>query len=606
MRLTPSLSVFLKSFLFAGVAVPFTAAQAASASIQLQPLTVTASPVATEAANTMQSVTVLTRDDIERSPASTLSQLLSEVNGLTVRRRGGPGSQADLSLRGSNFKQVLVLVNGVPMQNPQSAHLNTNLPISLDAIERIEVVKGPGAMQYGGSASGGVINIITRQADDWSGGVSWTGGSHGTRGMQAHLGAKTGPVTQRLSGGFQYSDSENPAKPNDTDFRHVFYTGHADWQQLDMSWGFGSSHKRFGAWGFYSDTYPNAREETRTRTAWLDSRYDVGQWEMHGKVYWNGTHDRFLTLIGSKGFLNRHETQLSGFNADISRQDATGTMVLGGHIEEQQVESNALGEHRRFHGSVWLFRHQQLSDDWQADLGINRVHYSERDSHWLPSVALAWQFATHWQASASWAKTARAPTYTELYLDTSANQGNAALDVEVSKYAEMQVKGQVGQQQVSLAVYQRRTDDFIDFARKPGDSVFKAVNLGRFKSRGAEANWRWLSPWPWLHEVSVGYSRVHTELEADAAKNGLRFPEQTWRLGLRMPLLDDVSLAVDARRPDYEKQDAVVLANASLSWQHNHWQIEAKASNLLDEEVIETGFAPIAGRWYLLTLSLDW
>src|SRR5690554_7430198 len=95
-----------------------------------------------------RNVQVLTKEDIQKLPVSSLNEVLSYVGGVDIRQRGPFGSQADISIDGGSFEQTMILWNGVKMGDAQTAHHSMNLPIPLEAIERIEVLKGPAARIY--------------------------------------------------------------------------------------------------------------------------------------------------------------------------------------------------------------------------------------------------------------------------------------------------------------------------------------------------------------------------------------------------------------------------------------------------------------------------
>ena len=94
-----------------------------------------------------------------------MAEALQNVAGLDIRQRGVHGIQADVSLRGGTFDQVLILINGVKMADPQTGHHALNIPLNMDNIERIEILKGPAARIYGANAFAGAINIVTRTPD---------------------------------------------------------------------------------------------------------------------------------------------------------------------------------------------------------------------------------------------------------------------------------------------------------------------------------------------------------------------------------------------------------------------------------------------------------
>ncbi|HPR74412.1 MAG TPA: TonB-dependent receptor plug domain-containing protein, partial [Bacteroidales bacterium] len=106
-------------------------------------------------------VAVITKSDIERSPAQNLNDLLRYIAGVDIRQRGPLGAQADLSIRGGTYDQTLILLNGVNITDPQTGHHNLNLPVDLESIERVEILQGPAAKSFGPNAFNGAINIIT-------------------------------------------------------------------------------------------------------------------------------------------------------------------------------------------------------------------------------------------------------------------------------------------------------------------------------------------------------------------------------------------------------------------------------------------------------------
>ena len=107
---------------------------------------------------------IVTREEIDAVPARTLSELLMSLPGVDVRRRGVEGIQADIGIRGSDHDGTLILVDGEPVNDPQTNHFSADLDVPLDAVERIEVLAGAASALYGSGATGGVVNIVTRGA----------------------------------------------------------------------------------------------------------------------------------------------------------------------------------------------------------------------------------------------------------------------------------------------------------------------------------------------------------------------------------------------------------------------------------------------------------
>ncbi|MBM3427784.1 MAG: TonB-dependent receptor, partial [Bacteroidetes bacterium] len=108
--------------------------------------------------------TIITKEEIQKMPVRNVAEVLMNVAGVDVRSRN-PFAQNDISLLGASFDQVLILIDGIPMRDPQTGHHQMNLPVDLTQVERIEVFKGSAARIYGAGALAGAINIVTKVPD---------------------------------------------------------------------------------------------------------------------------------------------------------------------------------------------------------------------------------------------------------------------------------------------------------------------------------------------------------------------------------------------------------------------------------------------------------
>lgn len=575
---------------------------------RLDALLITASPIDAPLARAMRSVRVIERQDIERSSASNLADLLAQQPGLSLQRRGAPGVQADLGIRGSGFEQTLVLIDGVPIQNPQTGHHNLDLPVPLSAIERIEIVTGPGAIQYGGSATGGVVNLITRQPEALEGDLALGIGSHATRQLDARIAGSTGHSQHGLSFGALDTDGDPDSGPSDARVRQALYTGARRGESGRIFWGAGALEKDFGAWAFYSAEYPDARERTDGRLAWLGLEQNLGTWQLRARAHFDRHEDWFLTRIGSRDYINQHVSRVSGLQADAQREDDHGVTAIGTELRHERLASNALHDHRRDRGTLWVLRQQQLGADTRAEASLSLAEHQGQASRWLPALALSHEFSPVWRGFAALARSTRVPSYTELYLTTAANRGNAALRPEVSDQAELGLEGHHGDQHLRLALHQRRTSDLIDWTRSPGTVAWIAHNVDGHRSRGLELEWRWQPTGTWLQHLGLGYEYLHARVDGAGSevKYATRIPTRSFRADARIDLGAGFGVDLDLRRPDYDDQPTATLANLRLGWQGERLRAHLAVQNLLDREIIETGFAPIPGRWLSLGLGASW
>lgn len=140
---------------------------AAQASTPPEQIVVTATRIPSPVEQIAAGVSVIDRSDIEQFGELDLVQALGGLPGLRVAQAGGPGAQASVFIRGTNSNQVLVLRDGIPINDPATPGGGFNFGNdTLNDVERIEVVRGPLSSVYGGSAIGGVVNLISRPAPE--------------------------------------------------------------------------------------------------------------------------------------------------------------------------------------------------------------------------------------------------------------------------------------------------------------------------------------------------------------------------------------------------------------------------------------------------------
>ena len=108
-----------------------------------------------------RTIRFLTRQDIDRLPVQSISEALAFLPGVDIPNRAIKRTQADISLRGSTFEQVLVMINGVKINDPQTGHHALNIPVPLESVERIEVLKGPQGTLWGRNTVGGAVAYVT-------------------------------------------------------------------------------------------------------------------------------------------------------------------------------------------------------------------------------------------------------------------------------------------------------------------------------------------------------------------------------------------------------------------------------------------------------------
>ena len=151
-------------------------------------------------------VTVLEKSDIQAAPVQSVNDLLKYVAGVDVRQRGPIGAQTDISIRGGNYEQVTILLNGINIGDPQTGHNAFDFPVDISEIERIEVLEGAAGRVFGSSSLTGAINIVTSLPHSTSADVHVEGGSYGYASAGGRANWATGKWNNQLSAGYTRSD----------------------------------------------------------------------------------------------------------------------------------------------------------------------------------------------------------------------------------------------------------------------------------------------------------------------------------------------------------------------------------------------------------------
>ncbi|GAB4354204.1 MAG: TonB-dependent receptor [Methylohalobius crimeensis] len=217
------------------------AAQDQASTKRLDTLTVTASRVPVPLRRIGSSVTVITAEDIAARQAISLADALRSVPGLDVVRAGGLGQQTSVFLRGANSNQTLVLIDGVEANDPSNpGGLFDFANLTVDNIERIEILRGPQSTLYGGDAIGGVINIITQSGQAKPGAdFSAEGGSFGSWRLTGNSSGRLDrfrysvAASHLRSRGFSAADRRLDGNSEDDGYLNTTVSARLGWRALD-------------------------------------------------------------------------------------------------------------------------------------------------------------------------------------------------------------------------------------------------------------------------------------------------------------------------------------------------------------------------------------
>ena len=214
---------------------------------ELEEVEVTATRAPLTVSQGARMVTILDRKSIAQAPVQSVNDLLKYAVGVDVRQRGMQGMQTDISLRGSTYDQITILLNGVNICDPQTGHNAVDLPVDINDIERIEILEGPAARVYGTSSLLGAINIVTKKEDKSFVDIFGSAGSYGSANGGAKLNLSSGKVINMVSGSYNRSDGylRNSEGKLTADFNSskLFYQGRLSNSSANIDWLAGYSDR---------------------------------------------------------------------------------------------------------------------------------------------------------------------------------------------------------------------------------------------------------------------------------------------------------------------------------------------------------------------------
>ncbi len=500
-------------------------------------VTATRIPLAREALPTP--VTVLTGTELRSRGVSTVAEALRSVPSATIARSGGSGAQTSLFLRGGENDYVKVLVDGVPVNDPGGAFDFAGL--SMDHVERIEIVRGPVSVLYGSDAMAGVVQIFTRHgAGPPTVAAEVTAGSgqrahgderYGSYDAEASISGGTGSLSYLVGGGQQHSQGLYPLN---NEHRSSTAQLRLDWTPLRGTELSLTSRWRDGRAHFPTDGAGNIVDEN----AYLDRR--LWNTAIEGGVHLgdrvdarlqfalvtrdqtavderDGPADTTGTYAYTLGFDGTRRIADARVNARLLRSVLTaGVSWEGAEAETRYTSESAFGPYQTaadYDRSTTGYYVQLLSrpaDPIHLTAGA-RVDDSETyGSFGTYRIGLALGLLDATRVRGAVGRGFREPTFAEAFGSGFGDIGNPALEPERSRSWEVGLEQELGPATLAATWFDQRFEDLIQFTFSPpaaGDPNY--FNVGTARARGLELEGR-AATGPW--SVAASYTWLETEV----------------------------------------------------------------------------------------------
>ncbi|MDP6775746.1 MAG: TonB-dependent receptor, partial [Candidatus Latescibacteria bacterium] len=482
-------------------------------------------------------------------------------------------------------------------------------PLTLDDVERIEILRGHGSRLYGPNAFGGVINIITRTNQRESVELEAVAGGFGFAEGTVSLSLSDERWSHRLSA----SGRRSGGYRDHTDFRTVTGSYRAalrtDRETITLS--VGHTDKAFGANGFYSDRFTNEWERTIATLLGVQADLARGDVQFSANSYFRRHKDDFiLDRARPEWFRNRHATDLYGVEAQAIVSSELGDTAVGGEVAREVIRSETLGDRSRVRGG--------LSFEHRAKLARRATLVPGASAYWYPGWGWAVQpgldvgltLGRGVGIHASVGRSFRVPTYTELYYSSPANMGNPDLVPEEAWAYEVGVRRQGQALSGSASVFRREGRHLIDWVRADPADPWQVQNAAETSFSGLELA---IDYDPQARERPVGIPRVrigYDYLRASRTSGQLRSKylldhlRHRISLGATQGLGRGLEHAWHLRYRERVGVKSQILLDAKVSWTRGRTVTFVEVTNLLDTSYADIGSIRMPGRWVMAGLRV--
>ncbi len=547
-----------------------------------------------------RTINVISAADIKNSAATNVADLLQQVAGVDIRRRGTAGSQADLYIRGGGFDQTLLLIDGIKMDDAQTGHHTLNAALPIEVIERIEIIKGPAARVFGQNAFTGAINIVTKKKLQSVASINVEGGSFGqlngslTVGKEfentsiiAHVGALT-------SDGYRENSDYN-------NFNY-FLKGVFNKKKQPIEVLATFFDKKFGAQNFYTpESFGfNEYEETQNSLLGVSTTFKTEKFKITPRVYWRRGQDIFLLKRDDPSFFrNLHITNKVGVETNASYTSNLGVTGFGIDVSRVSISSNNLGKRDRIMANLFLEHRFKLADD-KIDItpGVAVTYFSDFKFHAFPGLDIGFKLSDNLKAYGNLGITYRIPTYTDLYYNDRSTIGNPNLKPEEAFAQEIGLKYSSDKFTSSIAIFNRDATNLIDFIREnTTDSKFTATNIAEVNTKGFEFEGAYnFSLLNYKQTLTFGYTYLNDDIldqNKDLSRYSLNTLKHQFTTRFSSKLFKNVRQNIIYKYAERTIGTSYNVVDASIIVDFNKFNFSITANNIFDADYIESGFVPM-------------
>ena len=591
--------------------------------ISLEEVTVVSSPrIELELFESSKTVQVVSKEEIINSPANNVAELLQQVAGIDIRRRGTSGMQADLYIRGGGFDQTLLLIDGIKVEDPQTGHHTMNMALPIEVIERIEIIKGAASRIYGQNAFTGAINIITSKVAEDMVSIKLEAGSYEQQNASVTISKKI----QDQSVLFHYSNNSSEGHKYNTDYKNENYflknSFQIKGQLIDMMSSF--NERKFGANGFYAS--PEAidqYEETQASLLGFSTKIVKENLIIKPKLYWKRNQDMYVYLRHNPAvYRNLHISNKVGFEVNGSYKSELGSTGFGLDVSSVKLSSNNLGNRNRTMVNLFLEQQVKFADEkidltpgvafsYFSDVSTNMNYQSNffRNFFAYPGLDIGYQINDDIKFYSNIGYTYRVPTYTDLYYNSPTTIGNDNLNPEKALTQEFGARYDKNGLNINFVVFNRDASDVIDYVKNIESAPWEAFNIREINTTGYEVD---LSYDFYLgaflkQSINIGYTNIKDDLKQtdfSFSRYALNSLKNHITTSYSFEIKKNLNSSIVYKYAERSFGENYSVMDLKLNYTLKNYKISLTGNNLFDAIYSETNLVEMPGRNILVGLNV--
>jgi len=613
--------------------------------VDLDPVTVTSSISPIASSKTGRNIITIKGELFEKLPVNSVDDVLRFLPGIEVQARGPMGVQSDFVIRGGTFQQVLVILDGLRLNDPLTGHFSSYIPLAPKEIERIEVLKGASSAIYGSEAVGGVIHIITksfaakREKQKQVGGQI-VAGEFGLVNGSAGFFNNNGKTA--VSAGIQTNNADGQQQRGIKGFFNLHTVSASVSHHLNENWQValrsGYDDRKFAAQNFYSKSVADTATEHVT-SFWNTARvsYQKNKNKLSFHAGYKKAQDEFI--FNSVTSANKNNSSIwQGLVQYEHKLNSNTSFTSGVQFVERQITSNNRGNHKESQVAGFAILHHTIADKLTLAPAL-RVDWNEnRDLEFVPQINLSYR-VDQFQLRGSAGKTIRDADFTERYNNYNRKNtpnlqsiGNPDLEAETSFSYEAGVDLFASSNlKISATYFQRKHEKLIDYVltnynqikRKDnlvaGNTYGLATNIAKVTTTGVETDFQYSRTFNNKHNLVTNWGIVWLDSESSElapsfyVSSHARFLSN-FSVQYGTPKVRFSTSGIYKNRdpqpgsafiPKISSDYFVINGKLEILFFQQHLGIFTQLDNIFDEKYSDLFGAQMPGRWFMLGAKLN-